>query len=185
MQLATTSTILNVPRTIGGLSDIASSFNLLADHWVAPSPSSSSLAALTLPVNSQDRAAAWLVGNWNVSSAILSNTEFVENPFSSTNSDEEDLVLSTTYPKGTRDGDQFFMTPMRVDSKVQTAVLQYEVSFSIFSFSRLDFGNLMLRTSRARCSGCFRRWVRLCQRRETTRLVWIGERSGRSLFWRK
>ncbi|GAA5998428.1 hypothetical protein JCM5350_000687 [Sporobolomyces pararoseus] len=129
MQLATTSSALSVPRTIGGISDVASSFNLLNASWVAPSPSSSSLAALTLPVNSHDRAAAWLVGNWNVSSAILSNTEFVDNPFSSTNSDEGDLVLSTNYPRGTRDGDQFFMTPMRVDSKVQTAVLQYEVAF--------------------------------------------------------
>ncbi|GAA5946534.1 hypothetical protein JCM3765_000284 [Sporobolomyces pararoseus] len=131
MQSATPSTTLSVPKAIAGISDVAASFNLLRAHWIAPSPSDTSLAALTVPTNTRDTTAGWLVENWNVSSASLTNTQFVDNPFGSNNGGEEDLVLSTNYPKGTRDGDQFFMTPMRADSNVQTAVLQYDVAFDV------------------------------------------------------
>lgn len=121
MQLSASATSLSVPQSINDIADVASSFDLKA-RWIAPAPSTSSLEALALPTNTQDQAAAWLVNDWNVSSTTLSNSRFVDDPFG-----DDGLVLGVNYPKGTRDGEQFFMTPIRVDSKVQTAVLQYEV----------------------------------------------------------
>ena len=82
--------------------------------------------------------------NWNVSSNSLDNTQFVKDPFR--DEGEEELVLSVNYPRGTREGSQFFMTPMRADSNVQTAVLQYEVSRAFISLE-LRF--------------CIRRWFQL------------------------
>ncbi|GAA5831529.1 hypothetical protein JCM3766R1_001788 [Sporobolomyces carnicolor] len=123
MQLSASATSLSVPQSINDIADVASSFDLKA-RWIAPAPSTSSLEALALPTNTQDQAAAWLVNDWNVSSTTLSNSRFVDDPFG-----DDGLVLGVNYPKGTRDGEQFFMTPIRVDSKVQTAALQYEVAF--------------------------------------------------------
>ncbi|GAA5909701.1 uncharacterized protein JCM6883_004604 [Sporobolomyces salmoneus] len=117
---------LSIPKSIGGISDVAASFNLDA-HWTAPSPSSSAaLEVLTLPTNIRDVNAAWLYDNWNVSSTSLDNTQFVQDPF---DSEPSNLVLSVDYPKDSRDGSQFFMTPMRAESRVGTAVLQYQVAF--------------------------------------------------------
>lgn len=131
--LAATSA-LAVPKNIAGIQDVASSFGLTA-HWAALSPSTSSLEALALPTNVIDRTASWLMDTWNVSSTTSSNTGFVDDPFRERDS-SEDLVLSVNYPSDTREGSQFFMTPIRVDSNVQTAVLQYDVSFhSRFSWS--------------------------------------------------
>ncbi|GAA5869478.1 hypothetical protein JCM16303_000484 [Sporobolomyces ruberrimus] len=124
--LAATSA-LAVPKNIAGIQDVASSFGLTA-HWRALSPSTFSLEALALPTNVIDRTASWLMDTWNVSSTTLSNTGFADNPFREQDS-SEDLVLSVNYPSDTREGSQFFMTPIRVDSNVQTAVLQYDVAF--------------------------------------------------------
>ncbi|GAA6009233.1 hypothetical protein JCM11491_004239 [Sporobolomyces phaffii] len=124
--LAATASTLNVPKTISGISDVATAFNLGA-HWTAASPSSASdLDALALPTNVIDRTAGWLMQNWNVSSSSLTNAGFVNDPFGN---QSDDLVLSVSYPAGTRDGSQFFMTPMRSGSNVQSAALQYDVAF--------------------------------------------------------
>ncbi|GAA5823504.1 hypothetical protein JCM5353_006284 [Sporobolomyces roseus] len=134
-QLAASTSQLSIPK-FGDASTIASLFSL-SSSWTAPMPSQSSLSALTVPTNVQDSTTAWLMENWNVSSSSLSNTQFVQDPFGSAQveGDEEELVLSVNYPKGTREGSQFFSTPMRADSNVQTAVLQYEVAFDDgFSF---------------------------------------------------
>ncbi|GAA5938223.1 uncharacterized protein JCM15063_000670 [Sporobolomyces koalae] len=120
-RLATTDS-LNLPRT-ANIASVASAFGLDA-RWTATTPTASILDALALPVNASNRASTFIMDYWNVSSTA-SNIDFVQDPFEAT----QNLVLSVNYPAGTRDGTQFFMTPMQSGANVQTAVLQYEVAF--------------------------------------------------------
>ncbi|GAA6060768.1 hypothetical protein JCM10212_006748 [Sporobolomyces blumeae] len=125
VRLASESNSLNVPRSADAAL-AAASFGLVA-HWRAPQPTLADLADVASPVNLLDTA-PFLVDRWNASSPSMSNTAFVVDPFTTTSGSEE-LVLQVDYPRGTRDGTQFFMTPMRPDAHVRTAVLQYDVAF--------------------------------------------------------
>ncbi|GAA5956658.1 hypothetical protein JCM21900_002329 [Sporobolomyces salmonicolor] len=116
------ATSLSVPKSATAAA-VAAAFSL--DHvWSAAGPSTSTTG---LGLSLSDTV-DYLEQRWNVSSRGIPNVAFAPDPFGN-GQDEDDLPLKVTYPVGTRDGTQFFMTPFQSGTTVQTAVLKYEIAF--------------------------------------------------------
>lgn len=98
-----------------------------SSHWLCSSPR---LTSLPSPPTNHTHTASLLQQGWAARTHATKHATWARDPFDDDDNDAE-AVLQVEYLGGTREGEQFSMRVPDLKARAQTAILSYEVPFSL------------------------------------------------------